>query len=243
MKNFNKFSFDKFLESRDKSLYREVRITSDIKTHTDAAKTQMWEEVTKIRKHIIKLIGSDDEKLNIHSHPSLKFLAFPGYGGDQQQQENLKSTIDLLKSAHEMFLSDWDSLSDASKNESLFSINDAMNKLFSSEYFPVTTPVYNLKIQRGNTDAGHLVKRDYVEKLNKHIIDPLTDIEKALDEWIAKNKPESPAQQAAPAVMPNKQAAPAVMQNKQDAPTEMPNKKDAPAVMPKQGWLSKMFSK
>ena len=66
MKNFNKFSFDKFLESRDKSLYREVRITSAIKTHTDAAKTQMWQEVKKIRGHIIKLIGSDDEKLNIH---------------------------------------------------------------------------------------------------------------------------------------------------------------------------------
>ena len=83
------------------------------------------------------------------------------------------------------------------------------------------------------------MKRDYVERLNKHIIDPLTDIEKALDEWIAKNKPdEAPAQQAAP-VQKN---APAVMPNKQDAPTEMPNKQNAPAVMPKQGWLSKMFS-
>jgi hypothetical protein len=92
------------------------------------------------------------------------------------------------------------------------------------------------------TNAGLLRKPDYREKLTKHIIDPLTDIEKVLDEWLAKNKPESPAQQAAPAVMPNKQAAPAVMPNKQDASTEMPNKKDAPAVMPKQGWLSKMFS-
>ena len=240
MKNFNNFSFDKFLESRDKSLYREVRITSAIKTHMDEEKIRMYNIIEHAKSYIIKLIGSDDEKLNIHSHPSLKFLAFPGYGGYQQQQENLKITIDMLKDTHKMFLSDWDSLSDPSKKESLLSISDAINKLFSNSYFPVTTPVYNLEIKRGNTDAGFLVKRDYVERLNKHIIDPLTDIEKALDEWIAKNKPdEAPAQQAAP-VQKN---APAVMPNKQDAPTEMPNKQNAPAVMPKQGWLSKMFSK
>jgi len=236
MKNFNKFSFDKFLESRDESFYREVRITSAIKTHMDAAKTQTWQEVKTIRDHIIKLIGSDDEKLNIHSYPSLKFLAFSGYG-DQKQQENLQYTIDLLKSAHEMFLSDWDSLSDASKNESLISIRDATNKLFSSAYFPVTTTLYNFNTQRGNTDAGNLVKRDYVEKLTKHIIDPLTDIEKVLDEWLANNTPEANKPEA-----PVQKNDPAVMQNKQDAPAEMPNKKDAPAVMPKQGWLSKMFS-
>jgi hypothetical protein len=241
MKNFNKFSFDKFLESRDKSLYKEVRITSAIKTHMDEEKIQTYETIEHAKNYIIKLIGSDDEKLNIHSHPSLKFLAFSGYG-DAESQKNLLKTIDLIKSTHEMFLSDWNSLSDASKKESLDHIMRIYSMLASDKSFPVTSPEYDYNKSMNITNAGLLRKPDYREKLTKHIIDPLTDIEKVLDEWLAKNKPESPAQQAAPAVMPNKQAAPAVMPNKQDASTEMPNKKDAPAVMPKQGWLSKMFS-
>ena len=238
MKNFNKFSFDKFLESRDKSLYREVRITSAIKTHMDEEKIRMYNIIEHAKSYIIKLIGSDDEKLNIHSHPSLKFLAFPGYGGYQQQQENLKITIKLIDSTHKMFLSDWNSLSDPSKKESLDFIMRIYSMLASDKSFPVTTPEYNINKSMNYNNGGLLRKRDYVEKLTKHIIDPLTDIEKVLDEWLANNTPEANKPEA-----PVQKNDPAVMQNKQDAPAEMPNKKDAPAVMPKQGWLSKMFSK
>ena len=117
MKNFNKFSFDKFLESRDKSLYREVRITSAIKTHMDTEKTQIWHDAKNSRDYIIQLIGSDDEKLNMHPMNSLKFLDF--FEEDSKAHENLKTTMSLLLSTQRTFLSDWDSLSDPSKNESL----------------------------------------------------------------------------------------------------------------------------
>ena len=237
MINFNKFSFDKFLESRDKSLYREVRITSAIKTHMDEEKIRMYNIIEHAKSYIIKLIGSDDEKLNIHSHPSLQFLAFSGYG-DSESQKNLLKTINLIDATHKMFLSDWNSLSDPSKKESLDFIMRIYSMLASDKSFPVTTPEYNINKSMNYNNGGLLRKRDYVEKLTKHIIDPLTDIEKVLDEWLANNTPEANKPEA-----PVQKNDPAVMQNKQDAPAEMPNKKDAPAVMPKQGWLSKMFSK
>jgi hypothetical protein len=203
MKNFNKFSFHQFLESRDESFYREAEF--DVDNHRQAGKEVMNKLLEQAIKAIKVIVGSKEND----PHKNIQNLDF-GLGEFGIPTSNNTSSwlerniVGPLKLLTDKILSKWTDTTtkDGEKVEYLKKIIEICDNITpdNSRFMTQTTHSMN---DAGNqlraSSHGHSGGHDaYLDALNERIMQPLKNIKTVIEKDLVQKPVELVAPPAAP---------------------------------------------
>jgi hypothetical protein len=187
MKNFNKFSFHQFLESRDESFYREAKFEVDIEN--EALKKSIKWTISRINT----VTGEEGDKYNPEPSKSLNDLHFVvdgvhiGHEDDHptNQEVQIQSTqmnvVEPLESlVNDPKFNDWSSdLEDSKKEAYLKKIKDVCARITSARDYN------HRSVGQRYDQINNLNNKKYRQALHDKVLAPLYQIKYVLGKAIA----------------------------------------------------------